>query len=345
MITEYNSLSKTLQQSFSTIAALKGILDIHTSLEDGFCYGRYTVQGTDNFSTANQPFLQVGKYQGDFPFEIEASGVINEQFIGGRLQVEEENTAIGSALDEIIWAGNYIQSLEKATRTNANISEIIEWSLANRVLSFYTAFLALEVSRGGVVCTDCVDETNLLLTVVDKDEEGDQGTSTTDTDSTIDPPIRTDTSLDGDIAIDDIQNEGVGGGTTTGGGTTGGAGPAVEPEPAPGIPQDETVTAIKHLALDTLLQIQATPNPFSEQTVITVQLGKDIDTDELAFGIYGIDGQKVKTFVPTPTTTNKRYQFHWNGSNEQGQVLPKGIYIFNVQTKLGQKNLKLLFVQ
>ena len=341
MITENNSLSKTLQQSFSAVAALQGILDIHTTLQDGFCYGRYTIQGTDNFSAVNQAFLQVGKYQGDFPFEIEASGVINDQFVGNRLKVEEQNTGIGTAMDKIIWAGNYIQSLERGDRTNASIKEIIEWSLANRVLSFYTAFLALEVSRGGVVCTNCIDETNLLLTVVDNEEGGGQGTSTTDTDTSIDDPIRTDTSLDGDVAVDDIQNEG-GGGTTTGG-ATGGAGPVSEP--APGIPEGDVAVATNDIALDTLLQIQATPNPFSEQTTITVQLGKDIDTDDLAFGIYGLDGRKVKTFAARPLTNDKRYQFHWNGSNEQGQVLPKGVYIFNVQTKLGQKNLKLLFVQ
>ena len=81
------------------------------------------------------------------------------------------------------------------------------------------------------------------------------------------------------------------------------------------------------------------------QTTISIKLGKSIDTDELRFAIYGIDGRKVKTFSPTNSTAEKAYQFTWDGTDAQGQFLPKGMYIFNVNTKLGQKNLKLLYLR
>ena len=55
-----------------------------------------------------------------------------------------------------------IQSLEKQQQTNDIVNEIIEYSIEERVLSFYTAFLCLEPSRGGEVCYDCMDESDLV---------------------------------------------------------------------------------------------------------------------------------------------------------------------------------------
>ena len=46
-----------------------------------------------------------------------------------------------------IWNGNYIRTLENGTKSNEIIKDIINVSLNHRVLSLYTAFLALEPWR------------------------------------------------------------------------------------------------------------------------------------------------------------------------------------------------------
>jgi len=322
-IREYQSLSASLKESAAALSNIQGILDVHTTLEEGFCYGRYDIKKSNSFAAVNRPIIQVGKFEGDFPYEIELSGVINEQFFGENLSIPKSDAIASSDadIDEVIWAGNYIQSLEKETRTNATVNEIIKWSLEHRVLSFYTAFLALEVAQGGVVCEDCLDETNLEQILV----EGTEGPTRTETDEEI---VVTDP--DGNTIDDVFDAEGGGdGGAPTG---------------APANDGDVN-TATNDILVDSLLSIQASPNPFSVQTTLTVTLGNSVDTDELSFSIYGIDGRKVKTFAPASSTSKSTYQFTWNGTDEQGQLLPKGMYLFNVRTKLGQKNLKLLYLR
>ena len=42
------------------------------------------------------------------------------------------------------------------------VGEIVDYSISERVLSVYSAFLCLEPSRGGEICYDCIDESALV---------------------------------------------------------------------------------------------------------------------------------------------------------------------------------------
>jgi len=333
-IREHRSLANTLTSSLSDLAALEGILDIHTTLSGGFCYGRHDVSTTRSFSSVNHPMIQVGKYQGDFPFQIEASGVVNGDFFGGKLEMPLSAVEEGTAIHRTIWAGNYIQELEQENRTNSVVKEIIEWSLANRVLSFFTAFLALEVEQGGVVCQDCVDETNLNQLIADQIDPPSE-----DTKSNTETEISLPTNEGGDIAteegiptepappppVDPIGN------------TAGGAGGAADTD-------GEIFTATSEVLADSLVQITASPNPFSEQTTLTVQLGIDMDASQVAYTIYSLEGKRIRSFKTTPNTDN-RYSFTWDGTSANGPSVQKGMYLFNVRTEKGMKNLKLIYLK
>jgi len=126
-------------------------------------------------------------------------------------------------------------------------------SLEHRVLSVYTAFLALEVAQGGVICYDCVDETNLEQILV----EGTEVPTPTEQDEIIltNPDVNT--------ANDDFDTAGDG---IAGGGV---AGPPVDPVGAP--ENEEQATATNNILVDSLLSIQASPNPFSVQTTISIK--------------------------------------------------------------------------
>ena len=69
-----------------------------------------------------------------------------------------------------MWVSAYINSLEKETQDNSIISEIVDLSVANRVLSQYTAFLSVE--NDSAYCKDCYDDNNdgTLIGVEDENE-------------------------------------------------------------------------------------------------------------------------------------------------------------------------------
>lgn len=151
-----------LGELFESTGGFINAFDFHTSLENGFCYARYNITNQDNGYYIGKPFLQVGKYYGNFPFEVDASGLYNNMPVFTNITVPEEDILNSDSLAEEIWTGNYIHDLESQPQTNPLIGEIIDISLAERVLSRYTAFLALEPSDTVQPCTDCYDETGLV---------------------------------------------------------------------------------------------------------------------------------------------------------------------------------------
>ncbi len=156
------SISAVVTELFSLLGGFINAFDLQTSLENGFCYARYDITNTDQDYYIGKPFLQIGKYYGDFPFNINASGLYYNSPVFTNLSVPAENINSADSLSEEIWAGNNIQGLESRPQTNSLITEIVDISLAERVLSRYTAFLALEPSDTVQPCTDCYDETGLV---------------------------------------------------------------------------------------------------------------------------------------------------------------------------------------
>jgi len=154
---------KTLTDNAKTIleaaTALTGSLDLYTRLQTGFCYSRFNLHTADNANVNfNQPVYQVGKYEGKLPFVIEAVGSLNGNLFSEQVVLQENDLPKADTLAQEIWAGNHIYALERAVQDNANVSKIISESISQRVLSRYTAFLALEPAQGGVPCANCVDQ-------------------------------------------------------------------------------------------------------------------------------------------------------------------------------------------
>ncbi len=140
-----NTVSGILSQSFTDMGGILNSFDLHTSLKDGFCYGRYDINSQNLATYLRRPILQVGKYYGNFPFVIEASGIYNGQVKTMQLEFNSDDIVESDSLAEEIWTGNFIQTLENTnTYDNKIVQTIIDASLKERVLSRYTAFLALE---------------------------------------------------------------------------------------------------------------------------------------------------------------------------------------------------------
>lgn len=309
-----SNLNNLLTNSLRSISPIQEIQAVNISKNNGSCFNQFDLP---QLSTINPTvsFLQVGKCRGNFPFTIDIFGKQNDQTISRRITINEPQINKGNGSHITSWAGNFIYSLELNRPyfglTKRIIEKIIEWSLEYRVLSLYTAFLALEEDLGGYVCKECIDETLLTQTIEDL-PLGSINTSTND----IDLP-----SID------------LGGELRDGG----------RWEPPLG---DSIITKTKELQLDTVLQVIASPNPFHEGTSITVQLNQSILQAPLTYTIYDLTGQTIKSFPLSETNNNNRQlQLYWDGTNLTHQRVQAGIYILNIQSPLGQKNVKLLFIE
>ncbi|KAA3614091.1 MAG: T9SS C-terminal target domain-containing protein [Calditrichaeota bacterium] len=155
------SLSELLLELSQSLGGFMTSFDLHTSLENGFCYGRFDFHPNQTIYL-NKPILQVGKYNGELPFKIDIAGEFNNIPFSSKVTINETDIFNTDSLNEEIWSGKYIHSLEKEEQTNDIVGEIVAKSLEERVLSLYTAFLCLEPSRGGEVCYDCLDESSLI---------------------------------------------------------------------------------------------------------------------------------------------------------------------------------------
>lgn len=136
-------------------------LDLYTTMKSGFCYGRYTLtQGgvaTGSTSIGATPVvLQTGKFTGTAPFVVNMSGFVSSNPVTRSIELMPQQMDNGDPFGEQIWAGNYIRALEASpSLPNAVVSDIIAISIKNRVLSNYTAFLALEPNDTLKPCTNC----------------------------------------------------------------------------------------------------------------------------------------------------------------------------------------------
>jgi len=142
----YN-LNYTLMLLISEIEGDIKSFELYTTLQDGFCYRRYYVGNTIP-STINQMVAQVGKYYGKPPFEVKATGFHKSISFNKDLTIDVTPSNSQDRTLEQLWIGSYIKTLELASpKTNDVVREIVDVSMDYRVLSLYTAFLALEPWR------------------------------------------------------------------------------------------------------------------------------------------------------------------------------------------------------
>lgn len=162
------SISQTIGDCFEHLSGAISSFDLHTDMDNGFCYSRYNVSGNDNITYLNDVIVQLGKYHGTFPFTIEISGNYENNFFSYETQIPESAATESDTSLQQIWAGQMIREMEKNSPSNDLVNSIIYQSITERVLSVYTAFLCLEDTT--FICHFCADETELVA-VEDEDKD------------------------------------------------------------------------------------------------------------------------------------------------------------------------------
>ncbi|MCB9258070.1 MAG: T9SS type A sorting domain-containing protein [Ignavibacteriales bacterium] len=166
---EKNSISEILTSILQSLSGTITSFDLHTTLENGFCFGRFNTNLNETIYRTS-PIVQIGKYMGSFPLKIEVSGVYNSQVFSRTTSISEEDIFESDSLSNVIWNGKYISSLETGYESNEEINNIINLSVDNRILSLYTAFIAIEPGDSSEFCYDCSDDNDLIISVDDKDK-------------------------------------------------------------------------------------------------------------------------------------------------------------------------------
>lgn len=176
-INNYSNFKDAISQSFSKIGGFLSTFDFITNMKSGFCYSRFNINETQNALYLDKPILQVGKFYGNLPMEIKSSGVYNSlPFMFLKELTNSETSSSDSTLSSV-WAGKYIQEMENRVSSSGSnnniINEIIEYSVSTRVLSLYTAFLAVEPNDTTKPCFNCIDETNPPIATEDEETKPD----------------------------------------------------------------------------------------------------------------------------------------------------------------------------
>ena len=83
------------------------------------------------------------------------------------------------------------------------------------------------------------------------------------------------------------------------------------------------------------------PNPFNSETLIRFALPTP-GVAELA--IYSLIGQKVATLIDGLRPAGV-YMVHWDGRDDQGQVLASGVYLYRLRTGKQVETRKLMLME
>lgn len=105
-------------------------------------------------------FLHVGRYIGELPFTLEVQAIYNDSIIFNTYLVSDDGLSKDVSIYRQCQALGEIIDLESILSSgDDHIISIVKASLENRVLSKYTAFLALEPGLQEP-CLNCEDESN-----------------------------------------------------------------------------------------------------------------------------------------------------------------------------------------
>lgn len=152
------TFSDCIQNIYYLATSETGLLDIHTTLDNGFCYGRYTNTSLSG-NILSAIYLETGRYSGEFPFEIEVAGMYAGEIFSKKISIAKEEAPESDSLTATWWYGNEILEMENSPNSYSIINDIIDKSIDNRILSNYTAFLCLEPGMMGEL--DEIDDKNM----------------------------------------------------------------------------------------------------------------------------------------------------------------------------------------
>ena len=121
-------------------------------LQDGFTYQNYFNTGLTNNVKVLSSVSQVGKFIGNFPLYIDMTGFYNGKLYSKKIVMNDTDFIPADSNLNKVWANQLLSQFSNSYYTRND--QAIELSLQNRILTYWTAFLALE--KGQKLCDTCI---------------------------------------------------------------------------------------------------------------------------------------------------------------------------------------------
>jgi hypothetical protein len=83
------------------------------------------------------------------------------------------------------------------------------------------------------------------------------------------------------------------------------------------------------------------PNPFNDRTILQFELSKPARVN---LAIYNLRGQKVKTLLDAGRQQG-RYTLEWDGTNQAGESVSSGLYLYRMRTAEFSDTKRLLYLK
>lgn len=100
-------------------------------------------------------------------------------------------------------------------------------------------------------------------------------------------------------------------------------------------------TVVSAMVSPKMILAQNYPNPFNPETVIRFVLPAQAQT---RLAVYDMNGRLVRTLV-NGTVEAGAHQVNWNASNDAGQILPSGMYVYRLTAGALTASGKMVFVK
>ncbi len=140
--------------------------DFSVNPEFGYTYSRYELFKNSGLTLNENIIFQVGKFSGKFPFSLELNGETDGEAFHFNIEIPDSSVCQTDTIPQILWGIEKLHDLLSIySPNNGQVKEILDTSIKNRILTPYTAFLALEPNDSVRASKNLFDETKLLSDV------------------------------------------------------------------------------------------------------------------------------------------------------------------------------------
>ena len=147
---------ENLDNLWGQMELVSGFSELQVDPTNGFTYDTYSLESNETQDMINAPKLLNAKYYGEFPLTVTYELVSEQGYQEVEFLIDATDVIELDSLAEESWAGHYINELEGAGQSPAQVQATIEASKKYRVLSAVTAFIALDPVLGGEPCINCL---------------------------------------------------------------------------------------------------------------------------------------------------------------------------------------------
>lgn len=169
----YNTLKEMLYSFLYDEISHYENIEVQMKFQEGYAHSKHFIALHEGYYPMRTPIMQIGKFSGKLPVEITVFGkyrTTNEKYA---INITEEQVVKGNDQIATAWYGGHIQSLLKLSYNPITISDIIDLSVKQNILTPYSGFLIYNTDENHGYCSDCNDETENPTSVEFNDEQVD----------------------------------------------------------------------------------------------------------------------------------------------------------------------------